>query len=171
MAKDKLPDGKLLSEEDLEEEEEDYETAKAKHLVKTYKCYGCGKTEIGKNLDDLYKNHLDDSWYFEFSDGGFDVYPQIYRLPLPQPGVNIRRDYCNKCGKIRERELELFRIEHRKMKALEQIGSALQNITGAMPGMTGIGNALQNIAEAIPSDTGVAIALDNVARAIRQSPL
>ncbi len=152
MPKAKFPDSKSPSEEEeleeVEEEEEDYNTAKAKHLIKAYKCYNCGKTEIGKNLDDLYENNRDESWYFEFAIG-FDVYPDISRLPLPQPSVRLSRAYCNTCGKIRERELELFRIEHRKMKALEGISSALESIAASMPSMSKVASALESVATAI----------------------
>lgn len=105
------------------EEERRWQQAVAEHLVQVYECYGCGKTQTGKELDDIYKSNRNQSWYIEYI---MDELHDIYRLPLPQPDITILRTYCNKCGKARERELELLKIELKKIKAINNQADAIR---------------------------------------------
>lgn len=139
---------KLPSEEDSAKEDEEYLHAEqAKHPEKIYKCYKCGKTEKGKNLDDLNLNNRDESWYFETTFG--DVPLTIVLRLLPKINIDIvskAKAYCDVCGKIREREVELLNIEIRKVKAFEKIGSAFENSDNIVITLKNIGTALSDIA-------------------------
>jgi hypothetical protein len=105
-----------MEEEKKEEEERIWREALAEHPTKMYECYGCGKTELGKDLDILYESNRSQSWYVEW----FDGLHRIYQVPLPQPFITIERMYCSKCGKARVRELELMNIELQKIKAINR---------------------------------------------------
>ena len=120
-----------------------------------YKCYKCGKTELGKNLDGLYSISVGkkEGWFFEWEgDGKIEIgqAPPSYNPNIVQ--CYSTKAYCDICGKIRERELELLDIEVRKVKASEKIGSALEkigktseNIDNMAVVMANIGTALENI--------------------------
>ena len=111
-------------EENIKQEEEYLRDCQAQHPGKIYKCHKCGKAEKGKDLDNLSINNPDESWYFEgivkLPTGTF---PHLFQVP-PQYNiklVSVAKAYCNTCGKVRKRELDLLNAEKMKTEFSEKI--------------------------------------------------
>lgn len=136
----------LPSKEDIEKNRE----AICKELrERVYKCYKCGKTEIGENLDKQWSEGcgLNEGWFFEWTNN------EVRRIDQMPPSANFNiitsfstKAYCDICGKIREREIELLNIEARKVKAYEKIGSGFDYSINIENALADIGSALSDIA-------------------------